>query len=103
MGYYTRYELDVDGDSSLIAELLNNNEEASYALCENGDTEESCKWYNHEIAIKEFSKKHPDTIFKLSGVGEESPDLWVKYFKDGKMQVCTAVITYDAFDESKLS
>lgn len=65
----------------------------------NGST---CKWYDHEEDMKIFSKRFPTIIFKLEGVGEEPGDLWVKYFKNGKMQKCIAIISYEEYDESKL-
>lgn len=65
----------------------------------NGDP---CKWYAHEKDMKLFSKKFPTFVFKLEGEGSESGDLWIKYFKDGKMQQCHAKIIYDEYDETKL-
>ncbi len=63
---------------------------------------EPCKWYGHEKDMKAFSRHFPDLVFKLEGRGEEPGDLWVKYFKNGKMQRCHAKITFAPFDENKL-
>lgn len=77
-------------------------EDASYALDEDGSCYESCKWYDHEVQLKAFSKKHPEVLFKLKGEGEESGNLWIKYFKNGKMQVAEAKIIFEEYNESKL-
>jgi len=90
MGYSTTYTLEIlnvnDSNKDAIYDFTDINEDASYAIDENGDTEESCKWYDHADDLKSFSKKYPDTIFKLSGEGEDSGDIWSKYFKNGKVQ-----------------
>jgi hypothetical protein len=52
--------------------------------------------------MKEVSKQHPDIVFELHGEGEEAGDIWYKYYKNGKMQVCKGHITFDEYDESKL-
>lgn len=64
--------------------------------------EEETKWYNHENDMREISKQFPDVIFQLNGEGEESGDIWVKYFVNGKMQTASAKITFDGFDQKKL-
>ena len=103
MGYYTSHELDVEtGEHELIAELVNNNEDIAYAIDEDGESQESCKWYRHEKDLRAFSKKHPEALFKLSGEGEESGDIWIEYYKDGKMQRCKGKITFDEYKESEL-
>jgi hypothetical protein len=66
------------------------------------DWTECFKWYDHEQEMIEFSKFVPEIVIKLHGIGEEQGDEWYKYFKNGKMQVCRAIITFDPYDETKL-
>lgn len=110
MGYSTRYSLEVDPKFN---EEFENFCESSDLECKpyekpnfwsaliNGEMD-ACKWYDHEQHMVELSKKFPEILFTLTGVGEEGGDLWKKYFKGGKMQVALAKIVYDEFDESKL-
>ncbi len=73
MGYYTRHELEiVKGDNDLIEAFREVSEGAQCAINGSGDSEESCKWYNHQDELKKFSLLHPEALFKLSGEGEES-------------------------------
>jgi len=103
MGYYTRHELEIiKGNTDLIAEFVEENENAAYAIDEYGDSLDSCKWYDHEKDMREFSLKHPSTLFKLSGEGEQSGDVWHEYYRNGKMQRCKARLVFDDFDDSKL-
>ena len=103
MGYYTSHELEViEGDDSLIGKLRDGCEDAAYALDENGGSEESCKWYNHDIDMRKFSEKHPEALFRLSGEGEEAGDIWHEYYRAGKQQVCKARIVMPNFDADLL-
>lgn len=104
MGYYTAYELSIiEGDPKGIVEnLIEQNEDAGDAIDENGNYIEECKWYDHDIDMKDFSKQYPHHLFCLKGKGEEQADLWKTYYKNGKSQECRAIITYPEYDESKL-
>lgn len=106
MGYSTGYSLEVlESDKSfeeIYNEVVYDYEDIEWAMDENGQRNEPCKWYDHEEHMKEISKLYPGVIFKLHGEGEESGDVWYKYFKDGKMQDCPARLTFDEYDENKL-
>jgi hypothetical protein len=103
MGYYTNYTLKLEkNNQKIIKHLREINQCAKHAIDKNGDTLEQLKWYQHESDLCDFSLKYPDIILKLYGEGDENNDLWIKYFKNGKMQLCKAIINYDNFNENKL-
>lgn len=106
MPYYTFYSIDIDGyeghneeydPGSFIADQIEEWKEKGFY-----PFDDSCKWYDHEEDMKEFSKKYPDMVFHLYGEGEDNTDMWYKHFKNGKMQVCPALITFDDYDEDEL-
>jgi hypothetical protein len=82
----------------IIAKLRETNENAKYSLGEDGEAQDESKWYDHEPEFKEFSKQFPSWLFTLTGEGEESGNLWKKYFLNGKVQIANAIISYDNFD-----
>jgi len=109
MGYYTNYDLAVEtaapkDELEPVVEAMKTfkpeygKEWLYYLFCYG----ESTKWYEYEEDMKEFSSMFPNAIFILTGFGEEPGDIWRAYFKNGKAQVCEAVITYPPYDESKL-
>jgi len=100
MGYYTYHTLHiVEGDDN---ETDYKEEIADLSGYNNSLFEDTCKWYDHDKDMIKYSKKHPNVVFEIMGEGEEAGDLWYTYYKNGKMQFCKAVITYDEYDESKL-
>lgn len=122
MGYETRFRLEVEtvkvtkevkgidsagNPASVFVEEYIDSENIKREIAEKAGYQylwsDSCKWYDHEKDMREISRKYKDVLFKLSGEGEESGDLWVKYFKNGKMQHCEARIEFDPFDEKKMS
>jgi len=50
----------------------------------------------------DFSAKNSTFLFVLSGVGEETGDIWTKYFIGGRRQVAKAVLQVAPFDPKKL-
>lgn len=116
MGYNTRYSLKTEflvggkavqlvDDSPLVAvieDLRQRYEDAMFALSPTGDTEDSCKWYEHQAQMKSFSILHPNVLFTLHGEGEENDDLWNEYYLNGKVQVEKATIQIAPFDAKKL-
>ena len=106
MGYYTYYTLKIKDsiiDSSyVINELREENEDAKYALDNEGYSQDEAKWYNAEEDIREFSKKYPEVLFILEGQGEESDDVWRTYIQNGKSHSVSGVIKFKAFNKKLL-
>lgn len=92
MGYCTQYQLIATPDSHDIWEAVKANNIIYFAVGDDGDFGDSCKWYDHEKDMVEFSKKFPLVIFHLHGEGEKAGDLWDAYFRNGKKQICKAKI-----------
>lgn len=56
---------------------------------------------SYEEELVDLSKKFPDVVFEATCLS--ATDLcWKEYFKNGMVQIATAVVTYDEFDEAKL-
>lgn len=99
MSYQTRYSLEIiEGNPSLIEKLRSENDWAHSMFNNDGKPNDSGSWYSHSDDLCAFSMEHPFAVFKLIGEGEEVGDLWQKYFKDGKMQVCEAIISYHPYN-----
>jgi hypothetical protein len=107
MGYYTNYKLtlhlDPNSQYDEIEVYFNDSEhEGEYWHGILDGDRGSMKWYDHDDDMLAISELFPDVVFKLEGEAEESGDLWIKYYKNGKKQTCNAVITFDEFNETKL-
>jgi len=107
MGYYTRYELEAecpDGVifTEIVSALRKENEDADFALDDDGTTQERCQWYDHQKDLTEFSKKYPGVLFILSGEGEDPADMWRGYAKDGKWCKVKPEIRWPQFFEALL-
>lgn len=104
MGYYSEHSLSViKGDDSLIQSFREESDNAMYAFSENGDCKQRCKWYSAEKELIDFSKKHSETLFLLEVKGEENEDIWKLYVRNGKKQMCKAILTFEEYNEQKLA
>ena len=96
MGYDTNYSLSIlSGDRSIDYEEEISEE---FGIWFNEDI----KWYGHERDMNAFSTKYPDVVFQLEGDGEESGDMWKRFFKNGKSQRIEPKLVWGVFNESKL-
>lgn len=86
----------------LIGEFIEKNQEKYYGIDPNGESSESCKWYEHETDMREMSKQFPNILFTMKGEGEESGDIWRRYYLNGKCQVVQAKLVFDDFDRKQL-
>lgn len=104
MGYFTYFDVKASEKQREIFEQLieENVRDFGDMFDYDGDSYDCYKWYDHEADMKEISLMFPDVLFTVKGGGEEAGDLWKKHFKNGKMQRCPAVITFEAYDEAKL-
>ncbi len=106
MGYYTWFELDIEYLDSRepIGEKLKVhikehvekwNEYVAYAMFgAGGIMPDEHKWYEHEDDMKLVSQDFPDLVFILTGWGEETGDIWRKYFIRGEMSGGAATIVF---------
>ena len=105
MGYYTAYEIDVlkpnEVDEEEICKYLESLDLPDFGKWHGGWCAYG-KWYEHEDDLKKLSLLFPDVVFRVYGDGEESDDIWYKYFKNGKVQYCPCHFSFDPYDEAKL-
>lgn len=103
MGYYTIYELSIAKGEADFEEVINKlNEIAGYMIFEDAESPyANAKWYECDKDMCKLSLQFPGVSFLLEGAGEEQPDLWRAYYRDGKSKKYTAKIIYndENFDE----
>ena len=97
MGYYTRFEIEIDrGATQVMDTLIKTMDYGEFQ--QNSETEwssaEQWKWYGHEDNLKAVSKAHPLSLITVTGYGEEQGDIWRKYFLAGQMQTCKLEIKF---------
>ena len=100
MRYLTKYNLTAD--NALIEDYRMENDNAMTAFDNLGQSRAELSWYNWREELQEFSKKHPDNLFLLSGSGENDSNLWQCYVMNGKSQLVPAITTYAEFDPNQL-
>ena len=97
MGYYTNYDL-----TELTEEQVEKAAEVSRYNLSNQYETGQITWYRWNSDMRKVSTMFPDELLTISGVGEESGDIWKAYFLNGKAQICQARIVFEDFDKNKL-
>ena len=104
MGYYTLFKLSVEcGDSSLLESdsfKADFNRITSYDL--DALDNDLLKWYDYDNNMLEISKLYPNTVFLLTGDGEEALDLWKAYYCNGESERVEVEIKFPEVDVSSI-
>jgi len=112
MGYYTQFDLSVfvksgnnllhcKDSEKIIKSLREYNEDASFALHDNGESFQELKWYDHIRDMQDFSTLYPEHVFVLHGVGEDNEE-WQAYFYRGLCQIEVVQKSFEPFDSDRL-
>lgn len=103
MGYYTKFEIEVDPGRENIIIMKDTLVCGDYTLDAfmSHDVIEM-KWYDHDDDMRNFSRLFPTAVITLTGFGEESKDIWRSYYSDGKCHEAKTEIVYEKFDKEKL-
>lgn len=110
MGYYTKYDLDMEKKNRWKS--LPSEEEVLKILAPTIGTdfdeenpyfdvffEEPMKWYSYDRDMKMVSSLYPGIVFALTGWGEEQDDIWVNYYLDGNSYFHGVEIKFPSFEE----
>lgn len=106
MGYYTSYSLSIDGADNNQRSIL-ENEIDKMGVFEDGNIDvgftAEAKWYECNEDMLLLSSRFPGVLFSLYGSGDASDDIWLHYFKSGRVMYDGIEVIYNDFDESRLS
>lgn len=106
MGYYTRFTVEADTYDYLVEDKIQTaiREISGYDYIDLGDVTDDIKWYDWHPDMLKLSKKFPDIVFTVHGIGEEDYDEWRAYFKNGRsVQHYREEWTPPAYDEADLT
>jgi hypothetical protein len=93
MGYYTNYEVKIEGyvndeifDALLHFEMPSGGSLKSIFDLRNSDCamETQAKWHDHESDLLTLSKAFPNVVIHVNGIGEDFDDIWSKHFQNGR-------------------
>ena len=91
MGYYTTFSMTVDKDGDKIEDWIASHPEDifrdvfEYMDGGNWSSLESAKWYECDTDMAELSALFPDVLFAVTGIGEDTGDVWRTWYREGKI------------------
>lgn len=87
MGYRTRFTISVDPKErepevgTRLVVVSGYGTELSHI-----NHGEEVKWYDCDEHCEQVSREFPDVTIRVQGIGEEQGDVWVSFWRDGKVQ-----------------
>lgn len=89
MGYYTRFNLNVEPEDyrEIVVEELRNLGGSYVANILEEEWGDSMKWYEWEDDMRNVASKVPEAVIILDGEGEEQGDKWRAFFQGEKMEL----------------
>ena len=98
MGYYTSFQIKLEGIQPDMAKLV-----ADFSKITGYDDNiftsgEDVKWYKCDKDMLELSKLYPSTIFHIWRNGEKSDDNWHMVFCNGEFNSVQAELVYPPID-----
>jgi len=105
MGYETSFKLsaEVNLDTEEFTESLSSISDYDWWDFYDDKFQLDAKWYDYDKHMKDISKEFGSTLFKLEGEGEESGDVWIAYYKDGKGHTYRPEVIFPEFKEEDLT
>jgi len=98
MGYYTDY--DCSANRKEIIDAIDDQMDY-YGSGGTGEVQE-LKWYSCIQDLEKVSLKFPGELIVVEGVGEEYPDIWKAFVKDGLSYTEKAQILMPEYDPSRI-
>jgi hypothetical protein len=89
MGYYTAYTLHVDKNEEAVGAYIAESDDTDlHYIFSDSDINDwfgNAKWYEHDDDMCKLSSKFPEVLFTLTGEGEETGDVWRKWYQNGTL------------------
>ncbi|MGL5328964.1 MAG: hypothetical protein ACRDD7_06825 [Peptostreptococcaceae bacterium] len=118
MGYYVYHNLTIKTDTQTLDKIVKHisntriidniqeiNDKNIYTFQNKKRLrliDESTKWYDRQLDMRKLSIKFKDVVFELYGEGDCVGDIWIEYYKNGRLQRANARIVFEEFNEKML-
>lgn len=111
MGYYTNFELRINGEKDRVKAAFErldeitkglltwpNGNDAVYDILNERSLCFEAKWYERRENMAQIAEEFPDISFTLEGQGEDRDDWWVIEAQNGKAHIdyCILISPYEA-------
>lgn len=101
MGYYTYFQLKIDGESPDRDKLADDFLRITGYSIDAMDAD-TLEWYDCDTDMLGLSKLYPSTILHLWGDGEDSEDNWHAVYCNGEYKRVNAELVYPDIEVSTI-